>query len=323
MQNRSLNSIIFIGDPQITFRRPARRLDEDFLAVCLDKLDQAISLCNEYNAQPVILGDLFEYACEPNSRKASEMLTGLSHVLSKAIHKPYVVAGNHDIKETTVTSDTHLSVMESANLIEILDQGVRRFALAHESKVLHVALSAVPYGNPLPDYVDRVEKDDIYFMVTHHDLEFEDSYPNAIPLHEISGVDHAVNGHMHLRQKSIRAGQTNWHNPGNIIRQTIDDKDHIPNVLLFDGNDLKSISLKYEPKEIVIDQSGYQIEKEETVYEEGYSEFVKALESTEDDREQSEDAGHIKQTIRNYFNEKEICAQHQNVIWDLLERQLA
>lgn len=323
MSNCDLNSIIFIGDPHITFRRPARRLDENFLEVGLNKIDQAIDLCNKNNAQPVFTGDLFEYACEPNSRKASEMLTGLSCVLSKSIHKPLAVLGNHDLKETMLTPDTHFSVMESANLLQILDQDIRRFIIVGSEGKQNIALSAVPYGSPLPDHVERDENDDVFFLVTHHDLEFEDAYPNAIPLHEIKGVDHVINGHMHLYQKSIMAGQTMWHNPGNIIRRTIDEKDHTPNVLYFDGFGLKNIELSYKSKDLVIDQSGYQVQKEEPTCEEGYSEFVKALESTEGDHEQSEDAGHIKQTIRSYFAENDTNIHCQNIIWNLLERQLA
>ncbi len=289
------DGILYIGDPHSTSRCPARRLDEDFMETCLDKLKQSLDLCEEYNAQPVILGDLFDRPRENNGKKTTEMLEALSRILYKSPFKPWIVPGNHDMYETTVTSDTHLAIMEAAGLVDMLDLIDVKTIYIGEQKI---STAAVPYGMGLPENADGLRTDeDTFILIAHHDLSFADPYPGAQKLFDMPNVDHVVNGHIHKYQDSIRTGNTTWHNPGNIVRLRFDEADHQPSVLLFDGNSWQRLFLQYEDKHFIFDMTGKQIEGKQI--DDMSSEFAEALkeEVAMEDRSKSDDAGYLRESF--------------------------
>lgn len=251
----------FIGDPHITCQCPPMRLDESFLRTALNKLRQSLDYCGEHNLYPLILGDLFHCPSEIDSRLETKVLEDVSRVFHKNRFVPSVIPGNHDMNETILTPDTSLAVLEAAGLVEVLDiTSVKRFLV----KGKQVAINGVPYGMGLPDTSAgfRQEEDDVFILLTHHDLGFY-KYPGVIPLEEIKGVDHVVNGHIHLWQDSQSVGETTYHNPGTILRQKIDEKDYEPSILIFDSQNWSRHVLRYKPAEIIFDMSGKQIKAAE------------------------------------------------------------
>src|SRR5690606_4518046 len=71
---------------------------------------------------------------------------------------------------------------------------------------------------------------DTALWLTHEDLAFEGSYPGALPIQPIPGVDMVVNGHMHATKTPVLAEGTAYYNPGNITRMSIDLAEHVPSV---------------------------------------------------------------------------------------------
>ena len=58
--------LLVIGDPHVGSRRPGRRKDADWPAPILAKLERCVAIANARDLAPVILGDLFERAAEPD-----------------------------------------------------------------------------------------------------------------------------------------------------------------------------------------------------------------------------------------------------------------
>jgi len=61
-------------------------------------------------------------------------------------------------------------------------------------------------------------------------------------------VQLAINGHMHKCLPSAQFGETVWHNPGNISRVNVDDRDHKPRAwkLVAGTSDLIPMDLPFD-----------------------------------------------------------------------------
>ena len=237
-----LQGVLFIGDPHLSSRRPGRRTDVNFAATVLDKLAQAFQIARDHAWQPVILGDLFDRAGEQDLM----VLSGLLHLLRD--HRdaggaiPVTLAGNHDLKDATLSGDTALSVIHESGLLRVLEdsqplplyggsgayqQDEDMFALllpysyGQEDTLLQNG-----YGKDLPQANNKVH----VIALTHADFAFAGAYPGAKELIAIPGVDMVVNGHMHKLCPAVRRKNTLWWNPGNITRMSMDCESHAPRV---------------------------------------------------------------------------------------------
>ena len=245
--SRPTSGFLFIGDPHIWSHKPGRRLDEDYLGTLLGKMLWAAEKANEQQLWPVILGDLLHDATDNNL----VMISRLTDCLQHFDRKPLVLVGNHDLTEKKLTPGTTLHLLnQTGQILAMTNNGPYGIfeMVALEGKV-RVLLGGTPYGEAIPQSLlpwveskvlkkDMTSHDDLKKLlgvdevvwITHEDLAFDKSYPNAITLAPILGVDVAVNGHMHTNQKPIMKGKTAWFNPGNISRLTIDLIEQIPTV---------------------------------------------------------------------------------------------
>lgn len=218
----TFDGILFIGDPHVSSRRPGRRKD-DYLSSVLNKLREAAAVCREQRLLPVILGDLFNR----NDDNDLRMLNRLVAVLKEYPVAPFVLEGNHDKEQTTLSEADALTLLASTGVVRLLNKaGLEIEVPIAEQGVCR--LIAFPYGSPLPDAVER--RGDWTIAVTHHDLAFGSSYPGAQPLKPIENVDLVVNGHMHDTKAAQQHGNTWWHNPGNIEPLSVDLANHVPRV---------------------------------------------------------------------------------------------
>lgn len=224
---------LHIGDPHNSSRRPGTRNDSDFTATVIGKLEQAAAIANDRNLIPIILGDLFDREHDTQDR----MMTLLVRVLNKFNIKPFVLAGNHDLTETSLTDDTALAVLVEAEVVQVIEQtGVFLAAqIEMHDEIYTVAVGGTPYGMTIPNdvmpFLSEVGVLTEYVgWLTHEDIAFEGAYPGAMEPFEINGCSWVVNGHMHLSKRPLKAGRTIWHNPGNITRLSKDCASHIPSV---------------------------------------------------------------------------------------------
>lgn len=232
---RQCKGLLFVGDPHLTTKKPARRLDKDFLGTIIEALHYIRGLALQYDLDVVILGDLFHLPTEMKPRLLGEVFDWLAGFE----RPPICLAGNHDLSETRLSPDTTLAVVAKTRLLKVVS--------TNELQVIYrmpgdqwVALGSTPYGMTIPDDVREPvragvaqaggEKCDRTFWITHEDLDFPGAYPGAKVMHEIQGCDWVVNGHMHEAQDIREVGQTHWFNPGNITRMTRDQAYQQPTV---------------------------------------------------------------------------------------------
>ncbi|HYF54564.1 MAG TPA: hypothetical protein VEA41_09925 [Salinarimonas sp.] len=218
--------LLLIGDPHVGSRRPGRRRDESWPDAILAKLDACVRIANERDLAPVLLGDLFDRAVEPDMSLKSRLI----RILKGFRVRPLANVGNHDMAHTRLSDGDSLAVL---GLCDVIDVAAVSGAVVEVGRGAdRLGLGLTPFGQEVPckvrglfPGVGRVA------WLTHHDIAFDKAYPGAVPPHAIEGCDIAVNGHVHKAQKAIRAGSTLWHNPGNIARMSVDLIDHEPAVL--------------------------------------------------------------------------------------------
>jgi len=288
---KTYDGILFIGDPHTGTKKPGRRKDESFAITSLNKLDQSLFVARELNYLPIILGDLINRKDE----NSMGFMAGLIAVLSKS---PDAICplGNHDKSEVETSdfdfepSSENSKIIHNEDPIQVVDSA-KVISLIHEpeSRVFEingqrVGIYFVPYGYDIPKSLKkefRGEDVDFVIMVTHHDLAFDPQFAH-IDMKEIDGCDMVVNGHLHKTFPPQTLGQTKWFNPGNILRISVTEKDHVPSVWRWDGSsELHQHVLEYEKD--IFDMTGYlinadkQIQREEYEVEDRQSEFVRLL----------------------------------------------
>ncbi len=240
--NIECNGVMFIGDPHVSSRKPGRRKDSDFGATVIGKIRFLLEYCNERKIVPVFLGDMYDTPYEPDEALKTKLL----RTLRTSWTTPLANVGNHDIKNAVLTDGDSLSYLAEAG-------GLKLNAYAGALATLKVGgktwgIGATPYGQDFPtDARHFFAGVDMIVWLTHHDLAFEDAYPGSVPPPEIKGCKLVVNGHMHLRKKTKKVGETVVFNPGNITRQFMDAIEHDPAafVLTAEGK-LEKVSIPHE-----------------------------------------------------------------------------
>ena len=217
------NGLLVIGDPHVSSRRPGRRKDEDWPGPILRKLERCVAIANERGLAPVLLGDLFERAVEPDEALKARLI----RILKGFRIRPLTNVGNHDIAHTTLSDGDSLAVLGHADVLDVVagNGAVGVYRMGEH----RLGIGMTPFGQDIPrDLGGVLSGIDRLAWFTHHDIAFEGAYPGAVPPFPIAGADLVVNGHVHKTKAPIRAGGTLWANPGNINRQSVDLKDHAP-----------------------------------------------------------------------------------------------
>jgi DNA repair exonuclease SbcCD nuclease subunit len=209
--------LLLIGDPHVGSRRPGRRKDDTWPAPILAKLEACVALANARDLAPVLLGDLFDRAVEPDMALKSRLI----RVLKGFRIRPVANVGNHDMAHTRLSDGDSLAVLGLCDVIDVVagSGAVGDYLLGGQ----RLGLGATPFGQDVPvDVAGLFPGAARVAWLTHHDIAFDKAYPGAVPPHAVAGCDLVVNGHVHKAQKALRAGGTTWHNPGNIARLSVD-----------------------------------------------------------------------------------------------------
>ena len=250
--------LLFIGDPHLSLRRPGRRVEVDFAGVVLDKIEQAFRIATEERLVPVFLGDLFQAPRDATPWIFSQLFRLL---LTQAPYRPLCNLGNHDKhEESQLTPDCSLYALADSQAIWVMHTP-ETCAVTIETTAGRVALLAVPYNHEIPHAIVSPCPPEQTVVITHADLDFGGHYPGAGALYEIDGARLLVNGHMHDTKPVETRGQTLCFNPGNITRQSVDQRDHIPTVWSWHiGEELpKQHTLVHTPGAAAFDMTGLQV----------------------------------------------------------------
>lgn len=347
---RPTKGFLIIGDPHLWSKKPGRRLDTSYNSTILGKISYAIDYANENDLWPVCTGDLMHEAQDSNL----EMIEDILHTLEQSDRKMIVLVGNHDISETTLKKGTTLNLLNRTGCIMVMMEnapfGVFEM-IDSEGEEKRVLLGGTPYGYEIPSSLGKWSKGkntqnhnemkksfkvDKSVWITHDDLAFDSHYPGAKQLHEITGVDMAINGHMHKEQKPLQKGNTSWYNPGNISRITIDLIEQKPKVWIVGvgveqnavGGDglnvieMKSVEISHiEGREILSMEGKISIneKKDPTTIDEKASSFVEKIKKDEMIG-RTDDAVFLKEAIEHDFEENEVPEVIREIVMRLLDK---
>lgn len=261
LEFRNYNGLLFVGDPHLWSLKPDRRMDSNFSETVLKKIENAVDIANSKNLYLIFLGDLFHKQDESNI----EMLTKLSRILRKLKDTPATVEGNHEKSQTKLSDDVALSLLRENRTIYTMENN-DLWAKFYFNDGTECYVGGTPYGEKIPKEVSlpkKETKDIPIIWLTHHNLDFGESYPGVIKVEEIKGVSMLVNGHIHKTKKPLTVGKMRAHNPGNITRLSKDCADHIPAVWEWNsslGWELEPHTIHYH--KVVFDMRDSQIEVE-------------------------------------------------------------
>jgi hypothetical protein len=309
------SGLLVIGDPHVSSRRPGRRKEAVWPAPIMAKLERCVAVANERNLVPVILGDLFDRPVERDMALKAQLVRILQGFRRRAI----VNVGNHDMLHTTLSDSDSLALLGLCDVVDVVAESgpVTTLDLAGH----RLGIGMTPYGQTIPtDVSGSMTGADRLAWFTHHDIAFESSYPGAVPPHAVAGCDIVVNGHVHKTQKPILAGRTRWLNPGNISRQSVDLKDHLPRAWVLDARgELVPEALPFETD--VFDLTGRVVEaaSEERVAA-VESAFVSLLQAQAPaDMKRSDDGSVIREEIEAKFKENQTSDAVRAIVRSLLD----
>lgn len=232
------DGILFIGDVHLLSHRPGRRID-DYASAGIDKLRQCARIANERNLFPVCLGDLFHRARENDL----VLLSRTMEVLREFKAPLLLLAGSHDRTESWFTNQDAGQLLDKSGVLQVIEHPGKVVTLRMHGR--NVNLWATPAGCRVAAAV-AAEPGGHNIMVTHHDFDFNGMYPGAEELSEIENCELLVNGHMHTPTPMVIKGGTACHNPGSIMRVSVDLKKHKPVVSVWTpahGASLEAIPL--------------------------------------------------------------------------------
>lgn len=312
--SHNYDGLLFIGDPHLSSKRIGRRID-NYMLTSLNKLAQSLMIAKKHNLAPIILGDLFHKADDTNPRLLTPLLKLLANFQQNIIdNNIFILVGNHDIKDTVLTPDTALATVKASKLAYIMN--TTEPIIFENLCVLH----PIPYGFDIPDEVGN-SGNLPNIVITHHNFDFGLPVKDiAIPLKPIKNAVMVVNGHLHITKKPKIIDNTVYANIGNIIRLTIDTIDYIPSVFVWQKdkpNTLSRIPLKHQPKELVFDFTGRNVETATELYT---SNFVEALKTDlTNNLIKTQDGSVIKEEIDRISVEEGINPQVVNIMYELLK----
>lgn len=333
--------ILFIGDPHCWSKKPGRRRDTSFQKTVLGKIQQAVEICHEKNLFPILLGDLF-HADDDND---VAMMVSLIRLMKSFPYRPIMVDGNHD-KENLILGDHNpLKILSEGGQLDVISTlskwGVLTLEDPQTNEKHSVAIGGSPYGTKIPRSYreaygeERSEDIGTALWLTHEDLNFDGSYPDAIPIYPMDDVEMVVNGHIHGTKKPVKAGDTVFHNPGNITRLSIDTVDHIPSVWEWSPFDLLKVTsasgsevdglkqhvLKVENAQDVFNFEGRHTKDTSAIIldpTENESAFVK-MASLEGQQERTDDGIYIEQTVHTILEGRNSSEGARRIILGLLQ----
>lgn len=306
---KKYNGLLFVGDPHLWSSAPGKRLDQKtFTSTILYKIEQAVDIAIKENLYLIFLGDLFHVSDECNI----DMLTKLMRILRKLPEPCATVEGNHEKSQLKLSDDVALSLFRESGVINTIEKSAlwAKFSFNDGTEAY---IGATPHGEKLPTEVNLPSRENDtnipIIWLSHHDLDFGDTYPGAVPIKEIKGVNMLVNGHIHKTKKPMRYGKMMAHNPGNITRLSTDCKDHVPSVWKWtasQGFDLEPIDLIFEKN--IFNLVGKQIEVQivdpvtivEEVTPQQTSRFVEKMQQFHEEHEPSKtnDGVYLKENIK-------------------------
>ena len=202
------DGLLVIGDPHIGLAPPGSSHRRRLAGSILAKLERCVSIANDRDLVPVILGDLFDRPVEPDVALKSQLIRMLQGFRRRAI----VNVGNHDMAHTTLSDGDSLALLGLCDVVDVVASSGPVASI--EMKTHRLGLGMTPYGQAIPqDVSGSFAQADRLAWFTHHDIAFDASYPGAVPPHAIAGCDLSSTG-TSTRRKNRSGGAHALAQPG-------------------------------------------------------------------------------------------------------------
>lgn len=277
------DNLQFQGDPHLTCVSPGRRTEANYLAVGLDKIRQSREIAEENNSLMIFLGDMLDNA-DHKKNQTEKIVENTNMILSgfaraMMYRECITIPGNHEKKEVSLTTGTTLATMRDLGLVNVIEPS-GPYAII-ECRGQKVGLGGTPFGEEIPRDVRGIfgEEVDRVVWITHDQFEFDIKNPFLSKTFEIKGCDMVINGHDHTTWTPQQQGQTWWHNPGNLLRMSVDAKDHKPAAWLWNPemspSEMKPHYLKVN--DLAFDLTGLQIQADHNEVRKIQAEKAKSL----------------------------------------------
>jgi len=296
--------ILEIGDLHLSLKKPANRLDDDYIGTILGKLDQIHQIAIQKKCDIIVqVGDFFD-----TSVICDRLKTILIEKLKDWIKPIYAIYGQHDISghNASTFERSPLRVLAAAGCLTILGKSPRTF------QSCPVALYGASFGQDVPD--PQVEEE-FNVLVIHdmigdkplfpgHELTRPKSFLKQHPKYDLVLV-----GDYHYSFQQEYRGR--WMlNAGAVIRKTISERDQklIPSVKIFDteSKQIETVALKVAPVDSILNIKASQKEKNKNQELEN---FIKSL--------QEEGAGknvNWESLLLQIYKEKETSTEVRQII---------
>lgn len=301
---KGYDGILFVGDPHLSFIRAGRRTDTHLGTTILGKIEQCVNIAIEKNLYLIFLGDLFDMKAEQNF----SMVTKLMRIIKPLRDVPATVEGNHEKTQAVLSDDVALMCMVEAGTIHAMGKNKLWGQIEINNETFYIG--STPYGQHLPEKVElpAKSKPGSVIWLSHDSLDFGKSYPGIQQVEEIEGVSMLVNGHIHDTLPSKQVGKMKAHNPGNITRQSIDAREHVPAVWQWKPEqnfDLVKIPLVYEKD--VFNMTGYHVQADKLDYTlpeeisvQSTALFVEQMEILQQDPTKSQEGVYMQEAMKTF-----------------------
>jgi len=256
--------ILCCGDLHAREKAPVCRID-DFFQTFLFKLNWIINMAIDREVEAVVFpGDVFD------TFRASDFL---KKTLIERLSNVLVVSGQHDQRHHSLDlSNTPLGVLEAAGAVNILSS--REYIMLLDE----VSFYGSSWGEDIPEIKDKGR---FNILVTHQMIIKDDllwsgqeSFSRAKNLLRTTGFDLIISGDNH--QFFMENVGDKWLiNCGSLMRQSIDQADHRPAVVLFDTKTRKPeiiyVPIKPSAEVMSLNEKEREVEKNEKLerYKEG------------------------------------------------------
>lgn len=238
---------IVASDLHISESKPAYRLEENWLQVCLGKFSQLLDYAKVNSCPIVIAGDFFD-----KSSHSPEVVNSVNDLIIKSQVEIIIVPGNHDIR------NHNLQLLDKSSVYTLGYSGARIIANPEQIIIDEMKIDLFPFGTELSDMGGDI-------AIIHEFTYKQKPWPGCSPAGNYRRVMKRLGG----RYQLVIAGDNhedfiaNWNdskllNCGGMLRMARDEQDRSPAYYLID-NDLKIKPQLYKIEKQVFDLNAIEL----------------------------------------------------------------
>ena len=246
--------ILLVGDLHARADKPEKRTDDNFMETVLNKLGQILDIATKHDCINILQAGDWHNSYSPDKLLIAKELDLLHDFYGNIT----IIHGQHDLRYHNQSSanNSALRILETTGNFQAIE-GKRCLGDC-------INIYATPYGKkPMTE----PEEGKFNILMSHVMVQDKPLYINqdfispAEYMSEYPGFDLYFVGDIHTPFVSKRKGSL-MINAGSVLRQSIDQKDYKPKVVLFDTDTREYEDIYLDVKPDVFDLSQISVKKE-------------------------------------------------------------